>query len=87
VYHLYVVRVPQRAAVQARLKAAGIASDVYYPQPLHLTQPCRQLGGAEGDFPQAEQASRETLAIPLYPEMSSADQQQVMSEILAAVGG
>ncbi len=87
VYHLYVVRVPQRAAVQARLKAAGIASDVYYPQPLHLTQPCRKLGGAEGDFPQAEQASRETLAIPLYPEMSSADQQQVIREVIAAVGG
>ncbi len=87
VYHLYVVRVPRREAVQARLKAAGIASDVYYPQPLHLTQPCRKLGGAEGDFPQAEQASRETLAIPLYPEMSSADQQQVIREVLAAVGG
>ncbi len=87
VYHLYVVRVPRRAAVQAHLKAAGIASDVYYPLPLHLTQPCRKLGGAEGDFPQAEQASRETLAIPLYPEMSSADQQQVIREVLAAVGG
>ena len=87
VYHLYVVRVPRREAVQAHLKAAGIASDVYYPQPLHLTQPCRKLGGAEGDFPQAEQASRETLAIPLYPEMSSADQQLVIREVLAAVGG
>lgn len=70
VYHLYIVRLAQRVAAQARLKAQGIASEVYYPLPPHLTAPCRKLGYAEGDFPHAERASQETLALPLYPEMT-----------------
>ena len=70
VYHLYVIRVKDRDKVQRCLKEAGIASAVYYPQPLHLTEPCRPLGLKEGYFPTAERASQETLAIPLYPEMS-----------------
>lgn len=70
VYHLYVVRTPERDALQARLKEAGIESAVYYPVPPHLTPMGRELGYGDGDFPVAEQASRETLAIPIYPEMS-----------------
>ena len=69
VYHLYVAAFEQRDRVQQGLKAQGIASGVYYPQPVHLTQPCRALGGKEGQYPVSEQASRETLAIPIYPEM------------------
>jgi dTDP-4-amino-4,6-dideoxygalactose transaminase len=70
VYHLYTVRLTERDRVQGELKKAGIASDVYYPQPLHLTDPCRSLGYRSGDFPVAEQASREALSLPLYPEMT-----------------
>ncbi len=70
VYHLYIIRSGQREVLRERLKAAGIASDVYYPQPMHLAVPCRALGCKPGDFPAAEQASRETLALPLYPEMT-----------------
>jgi dTDP-4-amino-4,6-dideoxygalactose transaminase len=70
VYHLYVIRVKNRDRVQEYLKQEGIASAVYYPQPLHLLEPCRPLGHREGSFPIAEQASQETLALPLYPEMS-----------------
>jgi dTDP-4-amino-4,6-dideoxygalactose transaminase len=81
VYHLYVLRVANRDQVQASLKMLGIASEVYYPQPLHLTQPCRSLGHHSGDFPVAEQASRETLAIPLYPELDAARQEQVISAL------
>jgi dTDP-4-amino-4,6-dideoxygalactose transaminase len=70
VYHLYTVRFAERDRVQGELKSAGIASDVYYPQPLHLTTPCRPFGYQPGDFPIAEQTSREALSLPLYPEMS-----------------
>ncbi len=70
VYHLYTVRFSKRHQIQSSLKEAGVASDVYYPQPPHLSDPCRQLGYGPGDFPVAEQASRETLCLPLYPEMT-----------------
>lgn len=70
VYHLYTVRFAERDRVQSELKNLGVASDVYYPQPPHLADPCRPFGYRPGDFPVAEQASRETLSIPLYPEMT-----------------
>jgi dTDP-4-amino-4,6-dideoxygalactose transaminase len=69
VYHQYVVRVPDRDRVRAALAADGIETQVYYPIPLHL-QPCfAYLGGAIGDLPEAERASGEALALPLYPEL------------------
>lgn len=70
VYHLYTVRLAERDRIRNALKAQGIASDIYYPQPPHLTEPCRPFGYQPGDFPVAEQASRETLSLPLYPEMN-----------------
>ena len=60
------------------LREKGIGSAVYYPHPLHLTQPCRFLGLKEGDLPVTEQMSRETLAIPLYPEMTDPEVQEVV---------
>jgi len=69
VYHQYVVRVPDRDRVRAGLAADGIETQVYYPIPLHL-QPCfANLGYKPGDLPEAERASREALALPLYPEL------------------
>lgn len=70
VFHLFVLRLKDRDRVRTRLKDDGVASEVYYPYPLHLTEPCQHLGYREGSFPIAEHASRETLAIPLYPEMT-----------------
>ena len=70
VYHLYILQVPNRDELQEKLKEAGIGTSVYYPQPLHLAEPCKALGYTEGDFPVAEKASLETIAIPVYPEMS-----------------
>lgn len=70
VYHLYILQVPNRDELQEKLKEAGIGTSVYYPQPLHLADPCRDLGYTEGDFPIAEKASLETIAIPVYPDMS-----------------
>lgn len=73
VYHLYVIRVGDRRRVQKHLQEQGIATAVYYPIPLHLTEPLQFLGHGIGEFPVAERASREVLAVPLYPEMT--DQQ------------
>jgi len=85
VYHLYILQLAQRVSVQAALKAAGIATGVYYPQPLHLTQPCKTLGYHKGDFPITEKASRETLAIPIYPEMTQEQFDLVVRNLLSIV--
>lgn len=84
VYHLYVISFQQRDRVQQQLKEAGIASDVYYPQPLHLASPCRVLGYKEGQFPVSEQASQNLLAIPLYPELSNTQIEEVMDAVQKA---
>jgi dTDP-4-amino-4,6-dideoxygalactose transaminase len=83
VFHQYVLRLADRAAVQARLKAAGIASDIYYPQPPYLAVPCRALGYQEGDFPAADEASRQTLAIPIYPEMTEDQHAEIVMALKA----
>lgn len=83
VYHLYMVRFQQRDRVQKEMKDAGIATEIYYPQPLHLAAPCRALGYGEGQFPVAEQASRELLALPLYPELTDAQVDQVVMTLRA----
>jgi len=84
-YHLYVLRVRERDRVQAHLRALGIASGVYYPLPLHLLRPYRHHGYAPGAFPRAGRASEETLAIPLYPEMTGEQVRQVASCVREAV--
>ncbi len=81
VYHLYVVRSQIRDELQKHLKQYDIGSSVYYPQPLHLSDPCKGLGYQLGDFPHAERASRETLAIPLYAEMTPEQVNRVVSVI------
>jgi len=89
VFHQYVIRAPERDRVRAALAAAGIETQVYYPIPLHL-QPCfATLGYTVGDFPVAERASREALALPLYPELSAAAAAAVVGavrEALTALG-
>ena len=78
-YHLYVIRVQNRSHLQRYLKDSGIASAVYYPQPLHLAEPCRSLGYSEKSFPLSREASEETLAIPLYPGMSEEQLETVLA--------
>jgi dTDP-4-amino-4,6-dideoxygalactose transaminase len=86
VYHLYIIRSDRRSELQAFLKQRGIASEVYYPLPPHLAAPCRKYGNQEGDFPHAERASRETLALPLYPELTSDQQDEVINCVRKFVG-
>lgn len=81
VYHLYIIRSTKREALQTFLKEKGIASEVYYPLPPHLSVPCRKYGYKEGDFPHAEKAAKETLALPLYPELTLEQQDQVIAAV------
>jgi dTDP-4-amino-4,6-dideoxygalactose transaminase len=75
------VRFKNRAQVQQALKNADIASDIYYPQPLHQCQPCVGLPLPEKGLPISEQASSELLALPLYSEMTMEQVKQVVSTI------
>ncbi|MGC8624987.1 MAG: DegT/DnrJ/EryC1/StrS family aminotransferase [Phycisphaerae bacterium] len=82
VYHQYVVRVPRRDAVKEYLQKHGIGSAIYYPRPLHLQECFRDLGYQEGALPAAEQACREVLALPVFPELTDGQIQRVADILL-----
>jgi dTDP-4-amino-4,6-dideoxygalactose transaminase len=82
VYHLYVIRSDERNLLKDRLNRAGISCGVYYALALHVQEVLRELGYRPGDLPEAEKASRETLALPLYPGMSEDDVHRVVEALL-----
>lgn len=82
IFHQYVIRVPQhRDALMEHLKAHGVGTKVYYPIPLHRQDCFAYLGYKEGEFPESERAARETLALPVYPELTEAQQSYVVDTI------
>jgi dTDP-4-amino-4,6-dideoxygalactose transaminase len=84
-YHQYVVRVADRDGVKRRLAERGVSSAVFYPVPLHLQNCFSALGGREGDFPQAERAAKEVLALPVFPELTNEEVERVAAAVLASL--
>lgn len=84
-WHLFVVRHPERDALQARLAARGIGTLIHYPVPPHLQPAYAELGHAAGDFPVSEAMHREVLSLPLWPGMSEAQVEQVIAAVRASV--
>jgi dTDP-4-amino-4,6-dideoxygalactose transaminase len=86
IFNQYTLRVERRDDLQAHLKAKGIGCAIYYPVPLHL-QPCfAYLGYKQGAFPESERAAREVLSLPVYPELTSAQLDEVVTAVRAFYG-
>lgn len=86
IFNQYTIRVPRRDELQAYLKSRGIGTAIYYPLPLHL-QPCfAYLGYKAGSCPESEKAAVEVLSLPIYPELTSAQLDEVAGAIRAFFG-
>jgi dTDP-4-amino-4,6-dideoxygalactose transaminase len=85
VWHLYVIRVPQRDRVRQRLTQAGVQAGIHYPLPIHLLAAFRSLGYARGDFPVAERAADEILSLPMFPGITVEQQERVAEALEEAM--
>jgi dTDP-4-amino-4,6-dideoxygalactose transaminase len=85
VYHVYVVRSPERDRIREHLASLDVASAVYYERALHLQPALSGLGHSEGDFPETERASRENLALPMWAGISADVQERVVAAVREAV--
>jgi dTDP-4-amino-4,6-dideoxygalactose transaminase len=81
IYHQYVIRAPRRDALREFLNSHKIGSEIYYPLPLHLQESLQFLGYKKGDFPVAERAAEEVMALPIYPDMRDDEVETVVEGI------
>jgi len=85
IFHLYVVQIENRPAIQELLNQRGIATGIHYPIPIHLQEACRDLGYRRGDFPLTEQASARILSLPMFPELTAQQRESVVDALLQSV--
>jgi dTDP-4-amino-4,6-dideoxygalactose transaminase len=85
VYHVYVVQVDDREALQASLAKENIDTGIHYPVPLHLQKAYRSFGYGPGDFPVSEKAAERILSLPMFPGLSEADQTRVVNAVVQSV--
>ncbi len=85
-WHLYTIRVEDRAALQADLHEQGIATAIHYPRPLHLQPAMAAAGGKLGDLPVTEKLANQVVSLPLYPELPQATVREIASMLRAFIG-
>jgi dTDP-4-amino-4,6-dideoxygalactose transaminase len=85
VWHLYVIRVPERDRILAALRSAGIGAAVHYPAPIHMLKPFESAGRGPGSFPIAERHAQEMISLPIFPGITEEQQQYVVGVLRGAL--
>jgi dTDP-4-amino-4,6-dideoxygalactose transaminase len=87
VYHIYAIRTGKRQAWQEALLAQGVQSGIHYPTPVHLLPAFADLGYHTGQFPHSEQAANEVLSLPMFPELTEAQCEEVARAVRNLASG